>query len=119
ADADLDVAVPAAAMAVFANSGQICIAGSRLFVEAPIYDEFLERLKQYVATLKVGDSADPDTDLGPLVSKEQLERVQGYLARGVEQGGKLICGGTPLDSGPHKDGNYVAPAVFADVVDTM
>jgi phenylacetaldehyde dehydrogenase len=82
ADADLDAAVPGAGMAVFANSGQICSAGTRLFVEKKIYEEFTARVAEFSKTLRVGNSSSPDTQVGPLVSPEQLDRVTGYLAIG-------------------------------------
>ena len=86
ADADLDRAVPVAAMSVFANSGQICIAGSRLFVERSIHDDFVERLAAYAKSLRIGDGIDPATEIGPLVSQRQLQRVTG-LSR-IRHGGR-------------------------------
>ena len=79
ADADLDQAVPGAAMAVFANSGQICSAGTRLFVEQKVYDEFVGRVADYGKKLQVGNGLDPNTQIGPLVSEQQLDRVTGYF----------------------------------------
>jgi aldehyde dehydrogenase (NAD+) len=99
ADADLDAAVPGAGMAVFANSGQICSAGTRLFVERKIYDEFTARVAEYGDSLKVGDSRDPTTQVGPLVSPEQLERVVGYLAIGRQEGARPLSGGNRLIEG--------------------
>ena len=74
ADADLESAVPGAGMAVFANSGQICSAGTRLFVERKVYDEFVGRVAEFGKGLKVGNGVDPDTQIGPLVSEQQLDR---------------------------------------------
>ncbi|MDP3135842.1 MAG: aldehyde dehydrogenase family protein [Burkholderiaceae bacterium] len=119
ADADLDIAVPGAAMAVFANSGQICSAGTRLFVERRIQDEFLERLKAFTRTLKVGDPLDPSTQLGPLVSKEQLQRVEGYLKAGVTEGATAIVGGRRMTEGALGAGYFVEPTVFSGVSDGM
>ncbi|WP_376705740.1 aldehyde dehydrogenase family protein [Mesorhizobium sp. ISC25] len=119
ADADLDKAVPVAAMSVFANSGQICIAGSRLFVERAIHDEFVERLAAYAKGLRVGDGIDPATEIGPLVSEKQLQRVTGYLEAGTAEGAKLVTGGTRLVEGALAAGNFVAPTVFAGVSDDM
>ncbi len=79
ADADLDAAVPGAAMAVFANSGQICSAGTRLFVEQKVYDEFVGRVAEFGKKLQVGNGLDPNTQIGPLVSQQQIDRVSGYL----------------------------------------
>ena len=79
ADADLEAAVPGAAMAVFANSGQICSAGTRLFVEQKVYDQFIDKVAAFGKGLRVGNGLDPETQIGPLVSEQQLERVTGYL----------------------------------------
>src|ERR1700726_742032 len=78
ADADLESAVPGAGMAVFANSGQICSAGTRLFVEQKVYDRFVDGVAQFGKGLRVGNGLDPQTQIGPLVSEQQLERVTGY-----------------------------------------
>ena len=119
ADADLDAAVPGAAMAVFQNSGQICSAGTRLFVQRPVYEDFVQRVADFARTLKVGDPLDADTQLGPVVSAEQLERVTGYLQLGREQGARALAGGHRLSDGALAKGYYVAPTVFADVQDDM
>ncbi|HTC09043.1 MAG TPA: aldehyde dehydrogenase family protein [Acetobacteraceae bacterium] len=119
ADADLDAAVPGAGMAVFANSGQICSAGTRLFVEKTIYDEFTARVAAFSKTLRVGNSANPDTQIGPLVSAEQLDRVTGYLAIGRQEGARPLSGGERLTDGDMAKGYFVPPTVFADVNDDM
>ncbi|MBV8705038.1 MAG: aldehyde dehydrogenase family protein, partial [Acetobacteraceae bacterium] len=119
ADADLDAAVPGAGMAVFANSGQICSAGTRLFVERRIYDEFTARVAEYSKTLRVGDGRDPQTQVGPLVSAEQLDRVTGYLAIGRQEGARPLSGGERLTEGHMAKGYFVPPTVFADVKDDM
>ncbi|MDO9713065.1 aldehyde dehydrogenase family protein [Paracraurococcus lichenis] len=119
ADADLDAAVPGAGMAVFANSGQICSAGTRLFVERKIYEEFAARVAAYGKSLRVGDGLDPDTQVGPLVSAEQLDRVTGYLAIGRQEGARPLSGGERLTEGDMARGYFVPPTVFADVRDDM
>ena len=119
ADADLDTAVPGAAMAIFANSGQICSAGSRLFVEQKIYDEFVERVAAFANNLRVGDPLDPTTQMGPVVSKEQLDRVVGYLNVGKEQGARVAAGGARINEGKLVQGYFVQPTVFANVDDGM
>ena len=119
ADADLDAAVPGAAMAVFQNSGQICSAGTRLFVQRPVYEDFVQRVATFAKTLKVGDPLDPATQLGPVVSAEQLERITGYLQLGREQGARAVAGGQRLTEGALERGYFVAPTVFADVRDEM
>lgn len=119
ADADLDAAVPGAAMSCFANSGQICAAGTRLFVERSAYPEFVERVAAFAKTLKVGDSLDPATQIGPIVSEQQLERVTGYLRAGAEEGARTLAGGRRLTDGALAKGFFVEPTVFADVKDEM
>lgn len=119
ADADLDAAVPGAGMAVFANSGQICSAGTRLFVERKIYEEFTARVAEYGRSLKVGDGRDPATQVGPLVSAEQMERVTSYLAIGRQEGARPLSGGERLTEGGMDKGFFVPPTVFADVRDEM
>jgi aldehyde dehydrogenase (NAD+) len=119
ADADLDAAVPGAAMAVFANSGQICSAGTRLFVEEKVYDEFVARVAEFGKKLQVGNGLDPNTQIGPLVSEQQLERVTGYLAIGQKEGAKALAGGTRISEGPLAKGYFVSPTVFANVQDNM
>ncbi|TIL36402.1 aldehyde dehydrogenase family protein [Mesorhizobium sp.] len=119
ADADLDKAVPVAAMSVFANSGQICIAGSRLFVERSVHDEFVERLAAYAKGLRIGDGIDPATEIGPLVSEKQLQRFASYLQAGTAEGATLVTGGERLMEGALAAGNFVAPTVFAGVSDDM
>ena len=119
ADADLDAAVPGAAMAVFANSGQICSAGTRLFVERKIYEEFTQRVAEFSRTLRLGNGADPDTQIGPLVSAEHLDRVTGYLRLGSQEGARTIAGGARATEGTLANGYFVPPTVFADVKDEM
>jgi aldehyde dehydrogenase (NAD+) len=119
ADADIEKALPVAALSAFANSGQICIAGSRLFIERSIHDEFVERLASYAGNLRVGNGVDPETEIGPLVSARQLDRVCGFVESGRAQGARVVTGGTRLVDGGLALGNFVAPTVFADVRDDM
>src|SRR5262249_29885269 len=106
ADADLESAVPGAAMAVFANSGQICSAGTRLMVERRVYDEFVERVADFGRKLQVGNGLDPNTQIGPLVSEQQLERVTGYLAIGQKEGAKALAGGGRVTEGALAKGYF-------------
>jgi acyl-CoA reductase-like NAD-dependent aldehyde dehydrogenase len=112
ADADLDRAIPAAGVGIFANAGQICVAGSRILVQRPIYDEFLSRFEAEAVKWKAGDPFDPATRLGPLVSKGQYERVMNYLDIARREGRVLFGGGRPagLDTG-----FYVAPTAIVDI----
>ena len=119
ADADLETAVPGAGMAVFANSGQICSAGTRLFVERKVYDEFVGRVADFGKGLRVGNGLEPDTQIGPLVSEQQLERVTGYLSVARQEGARAVAGGEQLTEGPFAKGFFVPPTVFADVRDDM
>jgi aldehyde dehydrogenase (NAD+) len=119
ADADLESAAPGAGMAVFANSGQICSAGTRLFVERRIYDEFVGRVAEFGNGLRVGNGTDPETQIGPLVSQQQLDRVTGYLAVGKQEGARALAGGDRATEGALAKGYFVPPTVFADVRDDM
>jgi aldehyde dehydrogenase (NAD+) len=119
ADADLDKAVPGAAMGIFGNSGQVCSAGSRLFVQRDIYEEFIERLTAFTAQLVVGDALDPATQLGPLVSARQLERVLEYIDSGRQDGARAVSGGHRLTDGDLANGYFLAPTIFDDVRDDM
>jgi aldehyde dehydrogenase (NAD+) len=119
ADADLDAAVPGAAMAVFSNSGQICSAGTRLFVEQRIYDEFVGKVAEFGKGLRVGNGLDPETQIGPLVSEQQMERVTGYFDVGRKEGAQALAGGERLTGGHLEKGYFVPPTVFANVNDDM
>ena len=119
ADADLDKAVPGAAMGVFQNSGQICSAGTRLFVERRIHDEFVKRLAAFARGLRVGDPTDQETQLGPVVSRKQMDRILGYFEAGRQEGATAVCGAERLESGALKDGYFLAPTIFTDVTDDM
>jgi len=119
ADADLDRAIPGAAWGVFLNSGQICCAGTRVFVERPIYDDFVRGMAEYADALKVGNPLDPQTVIGPIVSQAQLDRVTGYLKIGKDEGARAVAGGDRLLEGELANGYFVPPTVFADVEDSM
>jgi len=119
ADANLERAVPGAAMAAFVNSGQVCSAGTRLFVERTVYEEFVGRVAEYGRNLKIGDGLDLETEIGPLVSQAQLERVTGYFDIGRAEGALVLSGGERMASGTYANGYFVAPTVFANVKDEM
>jgi acyl-CoA reductase-like NAD-dependent aldehyde dehydrogenase len=118
ADADLDKAVPGAAMGVFANSGQICYAGTRVLVQRPVVEEFTQRLLAYVETLRVGSSLDADVTLGPVISEPQLDKVLSYIEVGQNEGAKLLCGGHRLGD-ELGNGYFVEPSVFGGVTNEM
>jgi aldehyde dehydrogenase (NAD+) len=119
ADADLDVAAPLASMSVFGNTGQVCVAGTRVYVERPIYDEMVERMSAVANDLVVGNSLDPTTQIGPVVSAGQLERIRSFIVSGTESGARLAAGGECVVDGDLADGYFVRPTVFADVNDQM
>ena len=115
ADADLDEAVEGAHMGLFSNQGQSCCAGSRVFVEQTIYNEFVERSIARASKRVVGDPFDPKTELGPLVDQTQFDRVAGYIESGRNDGATLACGGNRIG----KRGYFIQPTIFADVQDDM
>lgn len=119
ADADLDKAVPVAGMGVFANAGQICSAGTRVLVQRPIYEEFIARVSDFSKGLRVGVGSDPNTQIGPLVSSEQMDRVQSYSKIGAEEGARAVIGGNRITSGDLAKGYFFEPTVFADVKNDM
>lgn len=118
-DADIDKAVPVAAMAVFANSGQICIAGSRLFVAREIHDDFVARVGDYARKLRIGNGIDPETEIGPIISARQAERVESFLEAGPAEGAALVTGGARLKGPEFEGGHFIAPTVFGGVSDGM
>jgi aldehyde dehydrogenase (NAD+) len=119
ADADLDLAAPAAAMAIFNNSGQVCSAGSRIYVERAIHDEFVARLVEAGRAMRIGHTLDPETQIGPIVSRPQFERVCGYLDLGPREGAQVALGGSALKEGDFARGFYVPPTVFGSARDEM
>jgi aldehyde dehydrogenase (NAD+) len=116
-DADLDSAVKGAVAGIFFNQGEVCCAGSRLFVEDSVHDEFVSKLKGYAEGLKVGNPLDPETQMGAQVSEEQLDRVLGYCASGKSEGAKVITGGERNTAAG--TGYFMKPTIFAEVKDDM
>ena len=114
-DANLEDAVSGAILANFYSSGQICSNGTRVFVQNGIKDAFLARLKTRVGSATLGDPMDENTNFGPMVSERQCEIVEGFIAKGIAEGAKLICGGERLD----KPGYWLTPAIFSNVKDDM
>jgi aldehyde dehydrogenase (NAD+) len=115
ADADLDAAVEGAYFGLFFNQGQCCCAGSRLFVEERVHDQFVEKMLKKAKGRKVGDPFDPNTEQGPQVSQEQFDRVMGYINAGQKEGAKMLCGGSRVG----QKGYFIEPTVFAGVTDEM
>ncbi|RKO87449.1 aldehyde dehydrogenase [Blyttiomyces helicus] len=114
-DADLDQAVEAASTGIFFNQGQVCCAGSRVFVQDGIYDAFVEKFKAKSASLKVGDPTHPETSVGPVVDKLQFDRVLSYINKGKSEGAKCLSGGAQVGS----KGYFIQPTLFIDVSDSM
>ncbi|MDR5781485.1 aldehyde dehydrogenase family protein [Caballeronia sp. LZ065] len=117
-DADFDVAVPLALDAGFMNSGQACIAGTRILVPQARLREFEDKMVRAVANVQAGDPRDPRTTVGPMVSRKQWERVQRYIGIGIEEGARLIAGGAGRLDGANA-GWFVRPTVFSDVRNDM
>jgi phenylacetaldehyde dehydrogenase len=115
ADGDLDTAIKGASMAIFFNHGQCCCAGSRLYVEKPIFDKVVEGVSEHAKSIKVGPGWDPSTDMGPLVSEEQLNRVCGYLESGFLEGAKAVVGGQRNGD----VGYFVNPTVLVNTHEKM
>ena len=113
ADADLTRAVSGAFFGIFFNQGQVCSAGSRLFVQEKVYDHTLDELLKTVNETRIGPGIDPVTQMGPLVSRTQMDRVLGYIAQGNKEGARLIAGGGRAEG--FDAGYFVKPTVFADV----
>jgi aminomuconate-semialdehyde/2-hydroxymuconate-6-semialdehyde dehydrogenase len=111
-DADLEEAIPTAVRAGFRNQGQICLAGSRLYVQEGIFDKVIEQLTKQVKAIRVGDPQDPQTQMGAIISKEQLEKVEKYVKLG-EQEGKVLAGGERLKE--FAQGNWLAPTLIAGI----
>jgi phenylacetaldehyde dehydrogenase len=114
-DADLDTAIPGAASAIFFNHGQCCCAGSRLYVEKSIFDRVVEGVADHAKKIKVGSGLEPDTQMGPLVSEEQLNRVCGYLEAGFSEGAKAMAGGQKKGD----RGYFVEPTVLVNTTENM
>lgn len=118
-DANIDNAVSAAMMANFYTQGEICSNGTRVFVHRSIINVFLEKLVARVQAMKIGDPTDPSVHVGALISVDHMNKVLGYVASGVAEGARLLCGGTRPTDAALAGGNFVVPAVFAECTDNM
>ena len=110
-DADMKAAIPGAAMAIFANTGQVCFAGSRLYIQRKSFDQVVEGVTQFAKSLRIGSGLDAGNQIGPLISAKQRERVCQYIALGEAEGGTIVTGGKPVDG----DGFFIEPTVFTNV----
>jgi aldehyde dehydrogenase (NAD+) len=114
-DADFSKAIPGALNGVMFNQGQVCCAGSRVFVPKKQYDNIVSDMADYAKNIKQGFGLHADTEMGPLVSDEQQNRVLGYIEKGLEEGAELVTGGKK----PFEEGYFVTPTIFANVEDDM
>lgn len=114
-DADIDAAVAGAAMAKFRNCGQVCIAPNRFYIQDSVYDEFAEKLAAKIKTIKAGDGFDESADIGPLINKAGLEKVQDHVENAAKNGAKIVVGGKPHTKG----GNFYEPTLITSMTKDM
>ena len=114
-DANLEAALPSAVWSIFRSAGQSCNAGSRLLVQATIYESFMRAFRESASKIRIGNGLDPTTEMGPVVSEPQLNRVMGYIRSGQEDGARISMGGKRLTEGDYAKGFFVQPTVFEGV----
>jgi acyl-CoA reductase-like NAD-dependent aldehyde dehydrogenase len=119
ADADIDQAVGGSFFGIYLNTGQVCQAGSRLFLQESIKDEFMARMQAFTKTIKVGNPEDPAVTMGPVINESQLEKVVRYVHVGQEEGATMLCGGGRLTGEGYDQGLFVQPTIFDDVNNNM
>ena len=119
ADANIDAAVGGSFFGIYLNTGQVCQAGSRLFLQEAIKDEFLTKLQAFTKTVKVGNPEDPATTMGPVINEQQLEKVVRYVHVGQEEGAQMLCGGGRLTGDAYDRGLFVQPTIFDNVKNDM
>ena len=118
ADCDMDKAIEGTMRSAFANCGQVCLGTERVFVERPIFDEFVRRLKESAEAMKLGRPEDSDTDMGPLISQGHREKVLSYYAKAVEEGATVVTGGgIPDMPGDLQRGAWVQPTIWTGLAD--
>lgn len=115
----MDDAVKGAISGIFAASGQTCIAGSRLLVQRSIHNEFVDRLVSFAKTARMGNPADPDTQVGPVTTPPQYRKILDYIAVGKSEGAQAVLGGGPADKEKFGDGWFVDPTIFTGVNNRM
>src|SRR5258706_15551464 len=119
-DADVDLAIEGALWGAFGTSGQRCTASSRLVVHKKIYKQFTQKLVERTKALRIGNGADPKTDVGPVINADAVKKIMGYIDIGQdEDGATLACGGKRLSKGDYARGHYIEPTVFTDVAPDM
>jgi len=118
-DCNIDGAVNSLIQGFCLNQGEVCCASTRLFLHEKIYQEFMKKLVARVENLKLGDTMDPSTQMGALISKSQLEKVDNYVKEAIKDGAKLLCGGEKFNVSPFDQGNYYKPTVLENVTNDM
>jgi alpha-ketoglutaric semialdehyde dehydrogenase len=118
-DADVDLAVDGILWSAFGTSGQRCTAASRVVVQRGVYEELQTRLVARAESMRIGPGWEPDTDLGPVINREALDKIHSYTGIGGDEGAKLLTGGEPATDGELAKGLYYRPTVFADVEPQM
>ena len=119
ADADLEAAVEGATMSTVLNKGEICLAGSRLFLHESIQEEFLARLKESLESVRLGDPANIETQMGPQASVMQRDKVSSYLELGLQEGASVVTGGDRASGAGLDQGNFIQPTIFSNVTNDM
>ncbi len=114
-DAELDLAIEGAVWSAFGTSGQRCTAASRMIVQSPIAQAFTDKLVARAKALRLGDGLDPQTEMGPVVNRPQLEKIQSYMSVGLQEGASIACGGARPDGADLAKGYFFQPTVFVDV----
>ena len=118
-DANLELAVEGAVWGAFGTTGQRCTASSRIVVHKDVYIEFLEQLVRRAEAIRVGDGLDPAVQMGPLINRDALSKVQAYVQIGVQEGARLVCGGHAIEDASYAGGFFFQPTVFAQVQPSM
>jgi aldehyde dehydrogenase (NAD+) len=118
-DADIDAVANGVVSGIFAATGQTCMAGSRLLVQEGLHDALVERLAERAQAIKLGNPLEAETEMGPVAFKQQLEKVQGYIAAGQKAGARLVGGGKSPDTPELADGYFIEPTILTGVDNTM
>ncbi len=118
-DADLEYAVDNVMYSLYNNAGQVCIAGSRVLVQAGVYDRFSQILVDRVKKIRIGMGADPEAEMGPVISETQMNKILSYIDIGIKEGAKLACGGKRMVNGEFGKGFFIEPTVFLDCTNDM
>lgn len=119
-DADENSVIEKITSGIFFNKGEVCAAGSRLIIQRDIYSRVIDKIVQKANEIVVGDPFDDNTDMGAIISKKQLNRIRGYIEKGIEEGATLLCGGSQkIEYENGVDGNYIRPTIFTNVTKEM